>query len=118
MPTSGPDIIAQINREASEVGAALKAAKQRKMNRYLERCTRAGIDFMPLAVETLGGWEADAVTYLRAIAQNVGRRSDKDSATSARHQFQRLAITLQRGNAILLASRRSHPTPPHVTGDE
>jgi hypothetical protein len=59
-----------------------------------------------LAVDTLGGWHPDAIFQIGAIARNIGRRADKDQATASHHLFQKLSITLQRGNAILLAGRR------------
>jgi hypothetical protein len=114
---TSPTQAAQVSREAANAGATLVAAKQRKLDRYLDRCRSVGIDFVPLAVETFGGWDANAVDSLKAIARNVGRRSDVDHLTTTRHLFQRLGVTLQRGNAILLGGRRPKPPPALVTGD-
>jgi hypothetical protein len=92
-------------------------SKQWKLDRYLDRCRAVGIDFVPLAVETFGGWDTSAVDSLKPIARNVGRRSDVNHSTTTRHLFQRLNVTLQCGNAILLAGRRPEPPPALVTGD-
>lgn len=85
---------AQLRHEADRAGAALDAAKKRKMDHYYALCREVGVEFVPLAVETLGGWEADAILHLRAIARHMGRRSD-----AKRHLFQRLAVRLQRAGA-------------------
>jgi hypothetical protein len=50
-----PTQVAQVSRKAANAGAALDAAKQRKLDRYLDRCRDVGINFVPLAVETFGG---------------------------------------------------------------
>jgi hypothetical protein len=97
---------AMVDRVAAQPGAAAEAAQKRKSDRYSSRCDAVSIDFVPLAVDTLGGWHPDAILQIGAIARNIGRRADKDQATSSRHLFQKLRLMLQRGNAILLAGRR------------
>jgi hypothetical protein len=47
----------QVSRVAAQAGAAVEAAKKRKLDRYATRCHEAGIYFIPLAVDTLGGWD-------------------------------------------------------------
>ena len=107
-----------VTRVAANAGFASEAAKKRKCDRYATRCTAAGIDFVPLAVDTLGGWEPDALFHLKWIARNTGRRADVDPRTTTRHLLQKLSLLLQRGNAVLLAGRRPPPPPPHVLGVE
>jgi hypothetical protein len=63
-------------------------------------------------VKTLGGWKEGATRYVKAIAQNIGRRGNIDNSTATRHLFQRLAVCLQRGNALLLAGDDHTSSPP------
>lgn len=86
------------------------------MAKSFEKCRAVGVTFIPLVVETFGGWEADAVHQIRAIGRHLGRQTDGQDGASIRHLFQRLAVFLQRGNATLLSGRRpSHP-PPDIIG--
>jgi hypothetical protein len=68
-----------------------------------------GIDFVPLAVDTLGGWDPEALFHFKWIAHNTGRSANLDACTMTRHLFQRLSLLLQRGNAIFLADRNLCP---------
>ena len=45
---------------AYEKGYALKLAEERKMVAHNAECRDAGVLFVPLAVETLGGWSHEA----------------------------------------------------------
>jgi hypothetical protein len=45
----------QVRRVAAQAGAAVEAAKKGKLDRYANRCHEAGIIFIPLAVDTIGG---------------------------------------------------------------
>jgi hypothetical protein len=105
---------AQVRREAEQAGAAIEARKKSKLNQYFKQCQAVGIEFVPLIVETLGGWDPEAVNHLIRIGHQAGRRSAADEGTACRHLFQRLAVHLQKGNATLLLGRR--PAPRHITG--
>ena len=60
-------------QEASTTaGHALEVATSRKLATHLSPCRAAGLDFIPLAVETLGGWFRDATDTIRAIGQQQG----------------------------------------------
>ena len=67
-------------------------------------------------VETLGGWDSDAVFHLRAIAKRSAARAPLQAESASRHLFQRLSILLQRANAGLIASRAPPLPHPHVLG--
>jgi hypothetical protein len=109
---------AQIHRAAAEAGAALEAAKSRKMAKSYEKCRRVGVKFIPLAVETLGGWHEDAVFHISAIGRQLSRQSATSDGTATRHLFQRLAVFLQRGNATLLMGRRPQYPPSDIIGPD
>ena len=72
--------------------------------------------FIPLVVETLGGWDAVAVTHLRAIAKQASVRSPAGQEIVIRQLFQRLSILLQRANAGLIAARAPPLPPPCILG--
>ena len=98
-------------------GAALSIMKTHKLNKHHRPCQINGIAFVPLVVETLGGWDIDAVFHLRSIAKMSASRSCPQSEVPIRQLFQRLSILLQRANAGLIASRAPPPPPPHIVGE-
>ena len=52
-----------------------------------------------------GGWDKDAAKFLRDIARLDARRWAKNDAIEIKQFFERLSITLQRGNTSLLINR-------------
>ena len=69
-------------------------------------CQLQGLVFLPLAVETLGGLHRVAVEQLKRLGAAVGRHQGSDERVSSRQLFQRLSLTLMRGNAALIIGRR------------
>ena len=61
--------------------------------------------FIPLVVETFGGWSDRAIRVIRRLGKLQGSRLGVDQAMATRHLFQRLSVSLWRGNANLWASR-------------
>ena len=101
---------------ASTPGHALNVGVQRKLAAHLSDCRAAGMDFVPVVVETLGGLSEDAISTVRAIGKAISKRASLDDpSTSTGQLFHRLAISLWRGNACLWLHR--HPTlPPPING--
>ena len=97
-------------------GAALSLMKTHKLNKHHRPCQVNGVSFVPLVVETLGGWDTDAIFHLRAIAKQSAARSPLQAETATRQLFQRLSVLLQRANAGLIASRAPPPPPPYILG--
>ena len=64
-----------LSRSSKSAGAALEAMKSHKMSKHFRPCQANGVGFVPLVAETLGGWDADAVFHLRAIANGQGAAS-------------------------------------------
>ena len=63
---------------ASEDGSsAVEHAHNLKLRKYEERCAGEGITFLPMAVDTLGGWHPEALAIIkrlgRQLARNVGK---------------------------------------------
>ena len=97
---------ATVTQAAHTPGHALKVAARRKNAAHLTSCSRAGVNFIPLAVEALGGWATEAIETICDLARFLGQRSASLSDSSPRrHLFQRLSVTLQKGNAQLLLLR-------------
>jgi hypothetical protein len=102
-------------RASKIAGAALEARYKEKMSKHHRDCEEAGIDFIPLVVESLGGWEADALLNLKRIGHLTAQRLGTPASTSTKQLFQRLAVVLQRGNANLILGRIPE-VPPSVSG--
>ena len=63
------------------------------------------ISFVPLAVETLGGWSDFGANTITRIGRLLAFRTEASPSVSSCHLFQKLSIVLWRGNASLLLNR-------------
>ena len=98
--------LAVVDREAVEPGYALRFAWDRKMRAASDACAAQRISFIPLPVETFGGWHPDAALQITRIGRELARSpSGADHKTVIKHFFQRLGLALQKGNAALILSR-------------
>ena len=88
-----------LSQSASLQGYALSVAEKRKRAVHFEDCRRVGVSFLPLAVETLGGWSQDALVFLRAIGRHLASRFGLPPGEVSHHLLQRLSVTLWRFNA-------------------
>ena len=102
---------ALISQAATTDGHALSVAVRRKMRDHDIPCHEAGVDFIPLAVETLGGWCEEAMVTIKGVARAQGLRLGTPPHEASPRLFQKLAIALWRGNSALWARRAPvHPT--------
>jgi len=87
-----------IDRAAQEAGAAAEMAASRKVEKYLDLGAR--YIFEPVAVESLGVFNASA----RHLLSDLGRRISLNSGEARETSFlyQRISILVQRFNAVLL----------------
>ena len=51
------------------------------------------------------------------IARVLARETGKEEKAAIQHLFKRLSISLARGNAALILSRKPSSLPPDLTGD-
>ena len=103
---------ALVAKAAESAGAALSHAFERKNRQAFEECRAQGIHFIPLPVETLGGWHPQAVSVIRKLGRQLARQTGKDDSEVIAHTFQRLSILLMKGNSALILNRvPSHPPP-------
>ena len=92
---------------ATEPSFALKIAEARKMAAHNADYRGIGATFLPIVVETLGGWSPDSISQIARIGRLAGQRLGTLPATTIKHLFQRLSIILWKGNATLWSSRLS-----------
>ena len=78
------------------------------MRKHVDNCRAVGLFFEPLVVETFGGWDPGAVKVLKQFAVLSAPRKNISPALEIKQFFQRLSVTLQRGNATLLLCRDSN----------
>ena len=101
-----------VERAAVEPGHALVHAHQRKMRQSYDNFNDKDISFIPLPVETLGGWHSQAVVHITRLARQLARYTGREDEEVIRYLFQRLGILLMKGNAALLVNRvPTHPDP-------
>ena len=70
-----------------------------------------GIAFIPMVVETLGGWEEEAEQLIRKLGKALARATCQDDGEVVRHLFGKLSILLVRSNASMILNRV--PVNPH-----
>ena len=93
--------------------AALKVRFNEKMTKHGEGCRLAGMAFMPMVVETLGGWEESAVLQLKKLGSALARHTGEEESEKIRHLYQRMAILLVKGNAAFALEQTPQSPKPH-----
>ena len=86
-------------------GHALTTAYNRKMTQAGEACRREGIVFVPMPMETLGGWHEATMKQVKKIASAQARQTGVEQSEVTRHLYQRMAVLLAMGNAAMLLNR-------------
>ena len=87
-------------------GYALQVSEERKMAAHAGACQAAGVSFIPLVVESLGGWSYEAIQTIKSIGRLQGQRLGLPPPDTTRHLFQRLAIALWKGKGSLWIRRQ------------
>jgi hypothetical protein len=87
-----------IRASAGSAGAASELAAERKRSKYAD--IPASYTFQPIAMETLGAFEPSAVDFLNDLGRRI--TSVTGEQREATYLFQRISVTLQRFNAVLL----------------
>ena len=71
-------------------GHALRVEEERKMATHNEACLSVGVVFIPLVVESLGGWSEEAVHNITRIGRLLWQCTGAPPTETTRHLFQRL----------------------------
>ena len=98
MTVVSPLLADRLDSSITTPGHTLTTAFNNKCRDYLEPCEREGLSFIPLPVETLGGWHNKAADQLKKLARAQARASGKEEDDAIRHLFQRLGVILVKGN--------------------
>ena len=107
-----------VRQAATTPGHALTTAYNRKMAQAGEACRREGLVFIPLPMETLGGWHDQTVLQVKKLASAQARHNGEEQSVATRHLYQRLSVLLIRGNSALLLNRIPTFTSPEISGVE
>ena len=104
---------------ASEDGSsAVEHAHNLKLRKYEERCAGEGITFLPMAVDTLGGWHPEALAIIQRLGRQLARNVGKLDEEVVRHLRQRLGVLLVRDNVAMLCARTPTFPPAEVDGED
>ena len=103
---TGPLARSNVEAAAAEAGSALDKAFKRKVQGAAQACQQQGLAFLPVAIETLGGFHKAAVEQVKRIGTALARHQGSDEQVATRQLFQRMSLTLMRGNAAMLMTRR------------
>ena len=79
--------------------------------------TAEAICFIPLAVDTFGGWQGAALDVLVKLGRQLARQLGKEEEEVTRQLRQRLSVLLTRDNVAMLGSRAPTLPPASVDGD-
>ena len=101
-----------------EAGKSLTKAYERKMRDTAEACRTQGLLFLPIAIETLGGFHSVALGQVRQLGQALARKKGCDDREPTGQLFSRISVTLMRGNAMMLSSRSPDVVNAEVDGEE
>ena len=105
-----------VSRAATTAGHALTYAYNRKMTQAGEACRAAGLAFIPMPMETLGGWHKQTVDQVRKIGSALARHTGQEESEAIRHLGQRLSVLLAKGNAALILNRTPTFPDPEIDG--
>ena len=94
-----------IERGAVEVGWAAATGEHRKERLVGAACRAQNLDFVPISVESLGGFTPTAIKVIRKLATQKAQRNNSDVKRTINQEFKKLNILLMRGNGSLLLNR-------------
>ena len=95
----------------------VKSHSSLNSRKYDERCAAEGIAFVPLAVDTFGGWHGAALDVLSKLGRQVARQVGKEEEDGVRQLRQRVSVLLTRDNVAMLGSRSPDIPPACIDGD-
>ena len=98
---------------SSSPSHVLRVGVQRKLTVHLSACQSAGVDFIPLVVESLRGLCSDAISNIRSISHTIGQRENSTESLLKYHQtpVRPPSDRLVAGQCQLLDSSPTNPPP-------
>ncbi len=94
--------VAVLEQAAQRRGYAAAHAEEQKDAKAFDACSRQGFDFVPLAVEVMGGWGAITLDVFRKLAGMQSERSGRPKSVESRRLHEHMSIKLQQGNARMV----------------
>ena len=85
-------------------GYALDFRYNAKMSESEEACNRQGITFLPVVLESLGGFHRVASREVKKLASALARHTGDEEGGTIRKCFVRLSVLLMKGNAAILCN--------------
>ena len=82
-----------------------------------EACRRQGIAFLPMVVESFGGWHEVAEREVRKLGAALARHTGQEESEAIGHLWGRLGVLVQRGNAAILGNRVPSLPDPLIDGN-
>ena len=70
--------------------------------------------FLPLPVETLGGWHETAVQQIKKLAAALSRQTGEEESVTTSHLYQKLSFHLMKGISALLLNRSPNFRKNHI----
>ena len=96
---------------------AVNEAVARKLRKYEARCSAEGLAYIPMAIDTFGGWHQLALETIGRLSQELARATDGELGVVRRHLKQRLAVLFLRDNVAMLGARTPAFASQEVDGD-
>ena len=81
-------------------------------------CWRQGIAFLPMVVESFGGWHEASAREVERLGAALARHTGQEEKEAVRHMWGKLGMLLQRGNAQILANRVPSFPAPEIDGQQ
>ena len=94
------------NHTQTEKLCAAQWREEQKNTKYLEALHSQSILFIPMAVETFGGWGLESRPVFATLADRISVHTGQAKSYVANQLYQRLAITLQRQHACAMIARQ------------
>ena len=108
MAVTSPLQCLTVDTAASVQGHAITSMEVRKRSLHQNACQSVGVSFIPLVMETLGGWSSVSVTFFQAL---VRRQKQRLGSGSVSHLLQRLSVSLWCSNASAWITRTPSTRP-------
>ena len=72
----------------------MQKAHNWKLARYAERCGQEGLAFLPMAVDTFGGWQEETLALITQLGRALAHTTQRKDGEQVHNVCQSLGITL------------------------
>ena len=96
---------ALLHQVARDGDSGVQHSFNTKVRKYSARCEAEGLVFVPVIVDTFGGWHRDSLEAITRLGRQVARQTGKEEDETVRQLRQRVAILLVRDNVAMFDSR-------------